>query len=319
MNFNKYNINDPNIFPLILSNRFIRILKIINDDISLKILNLAKNREKFKESFIDVTDTVDMITLISSDKVNKMIEEKDSDILKNCWSHDNRNTKKIGRFVFSLFGESVSNTAIENFVNEYKSIIHSITLRRNFRIVEGEEIRKWYLSSNYTIGGGNLKNSCMRHAYCQRFFDIYTLNPDKIKLLILLDETKEKILGRALLWFLDRPDGAIFMDRVYFSSDFILNVFINHAIKNRWYYKFESMDNIYQVVYDNKVVRLTMVTKVKKEEYSSFPFIDNLAFYDPKLYTLSNDPKYFKSLGSNKYYDLCTQTGEYEVRTDFDF
>lgn len=319
MNFNKYNINDPNVFPLVLSNRFIRILKTINDKVSVKILKLARDKERFKESFIDITDKEDMITLISSEKINNMIVEKESNVLEKCWSPENRNPKKIGRFVFSLFGESFSNIDIENFVNEYKSIIHARTLRRNFRIVEGEELRKWYLAENYTLGGGNLKNSCMRHAYCQRFFDIYAYNPDKIKLLILLDETKEKILGRALLWFLDRPEGAIFMDRVYFSSDFILNMFINHAIRNRWYYKLESMDNIYHVVNDNKVVKLTMVSKVNKIDYPSFPFIDNLAFYDPKLYTLSNDPKYFKSLGSERYYDLCSHTGEYEVRNDFDF
>lgn len=319
MDFKKYNIGDPNTFPLVLSNRFIRTLKLINDKVSIKILKLYREKVRFKESFIDISDKEDMITFISSDRVNRMYQEKDINFLKNCWSSDNRNSKKVGRFVYSLFGDTISTVDIENFVNEYKSVIHTRTLRRNFRIVEGEEIRKWYLAGNYATGGGNLKSSCMRHNFCQRFFDIYTNNPNKIKLLILLDETKEKILGRALLWVLDDPTGVIFMDRVYFSNDYILNMFISHAIRNNWYYKPENINNIYYVMHNNKMQKLTMVVNLNKEDFSSYPFIDNLGFYDPKLHILSNDPKYFKSLGSNKYYDLCSHVGEYEVRTDFDF
>jgi len=319
MNFKKYIVKDPNLFPLILSNKFSRALKNIDNDISEKILRLAREGVSFKESFIDITDKDDMVSLISSDKANKLFIEKDKHLLDKCWSHQNRSEKKIGRFIYSLLGEQIPAQDIEVFVNEYKSVIRARTLSRNFKLVQGEDIRKWYLAENYVPGGGNLKDSCMKHHYCQRFFDIYTHNPDKVKLLILLDDTKQKILGRALLWTLDRPEGVTFMDRVYFSNDFILNMFINYAIRNRWHYKLESMDNISQVVYDNKIIRLSMVVKIKQEKLDSFPFVDNLGFYDPKLFTLSNDPKYFKSLGSEKYYDLCSHTGEYEIRNDFDF
>lgn len=319
MNLKNYRITDSDLFPLVLSKRFVRILKIINDDISEKILRLAREGVKFRDSFIDITEENDMITLLSSDKINKMIIDKDINLIDKCWTGQNRSFKKIGRFIFSMMGEEISNQDIENFVNEYKSVIRNKTLSKNFKIIQGEEIRKWYLSENYVDGGGNLKNSCMRHRYCQRFFDLYVNNPDKVKMLILLDSTKQKILGRALLWTLDGPSGAIFMDRVYFSTDFILNMFINKAIKNKWYYKLESMDNILQVVYDNKVIRLTMVVEINDKKLNGFPFVDNLGFYDPRLHTLSNDPKYFKSLGSDRYYDLCDHTGEYELRNDFDF
>jgi len=318
MNFKQYNVNDTNLFPLVLSQRFTRILKRINDEVSTNILKLARDGEKVKESFIDITDKEDMISLISSDKVNQMYIDKVPNILEKCWTN-NRNPKKIGRFVFSLLGDTVSATKIEDFVNEYKSIITAKTMKRNFRIVQGEEIRKWYLGSNYAVGGGNLKSSCMRHGYCQRFFDIYVHNPDKIKMLILLDESKEKILGRALLWYLDIPKDVIFMDRVYFANDFILNMFINYAIHNHWHYKLENMDNIYNVLFDNKITKMTMVVKVKEENYDSFPFIDNLGFYDPKLHMLSNNPKQFQMLGSDRYYDLCSHEGEFELSTDFDF
>ena len=57
----------------------------------------------------------------------------------------------------------------------------------------------------------------------------------------------------------------------------------------------------------------------KKEDHEFFPFVDNLGFYDPNTSTLSNDPKYLRTLGCGEYYDLCDHTGGYELRSDFDF
>ncbi len=319
MSIDKYNISNPDLYPLVLSKRFVKILKRINDNVSNELLKLSATEFKVKESFIDRTDKEDMVTYITSDKVNKMIEDKVGDVEGECWSNNQRIEIRIGRLVFRLLGEKVQGPEIESFVNEYKSIIKAKKLNRNFKIVEGDDIKRWYLHDSYAEGGGNLKDSCMRHRFCQIFLDLYTHNPDKVRLLILLDEDKQKILGRALLWNLDRPSGKVFMDRVYFSNDFILNMFINYAIKHNWLYKLESMDNILNVVSNNKVIKATMVVKVRKEDIEFFPFVDNLGFYDPNSASLTNDPKYLKSIGCEEYYDLCDHTGGYELRKDFDF
>jgi hypothetical protein len=319
MNIDKYNISNPDLFPLILSKRFVKILKNIDDNVSNELIKLAANEEIFKESFIDRTDKEDTVTFLSSSNVNKMIQDKVGDVENECWSSNQRIEIKIGRLIFRLLGEKVQPQEIESFVNEYKSILKAKKLHRNFKLVSGDDIRKWYNQENYAEGGGNLKDSCMRHRFCQIFFDLYAHNPDKVRMLILLDEDRQKILGRSLIWNLDRPSGRVFMDRVYFSNDFILNMFINYAIKHNWFYKLESMDNILQVVHNSKIVKLTMVVKVRKEEHEYYPFIDNLGFYDPISASLTNDPKYLKSIGVDEYYDLCDHTGGYELRSDFDF
>lgn len=316
MNIDKYNITNPDLYPLVISKRFIKILKKINDVISKELLNLNTRRTPCDISFLDITDREDSITYITSDKVNKMIQD-DIDI-ETSWTNQQRIETRVGRMVNRLLGNIIQPAEMEDFINEYKSVIKSKKLNRNFKIIEGEDIKKWYLNENYVDGGGNLKDSCMRYRFCQIFLDLYTKNPNKVKLLILLDENNEKILGRALLWFLDRPSGKIFMDRVYFSNDFILNMFIHYAISNRWLYRLESMENILNIVSNNKVVKTTMVVKMKKG-YEYFPFVDILCFYDPESGSLTNDPRYLKSIGCKEFYDLCDHTGGYEIRDDFDF
>lgn len=319
MGIDKYNISEPDLYPLVISKRLIKILKKIDNNVTKEIFNLIRKGIKCKETFIDRTEKDDMITFINADKVNKMIEDKVVDIKEQCWNNAQRIEIKIGRWLFRLIGDKVQPQEIEEFINKYKSIILSKKLSHNFKLIEGEEVRKWYLHSNYVDGGGNLKDSCMRYRFCQIFFDLYVHNPEKIKMLILLDETHEKILGRALVWKLDRPSGKFFMDRVYFSNDYILNMFINYAIRHNWLYKLESMDNVLQVVSSNKVIKETMVVKIKKEPQEYYPFIDNMGFYDINTGSLTNDPRYLKSIGCEEYYDLCDHTGGYEVRRDFDF
>lgn len=319
MDIENYRVENLDLFPLILSKRFTRILKDIDDDISSELLKLFSEQRQFKETYIDRTDKEDIVSFLSSDKVNKMIEEGGADVEFDCWSSPQRIEIKIGRLIYRLLGDKILPVDLENFVNEYKSIITAKKLNRNFKIIEGNELKKWYLENNYVEGGGNLKDSCMRYKFSQAFLELYTHNPEKIKLLILLDEDYQKILGRALLWKLDRPEDRYFMDRVYFSEDFILNMFINHAIKNKWYYKLESADGIFQVVYNNKVSKITMVVKLKKEDYQFYPFVDNICFYDPNSATLTNDPRYLKSIGCVKYYDLDDAAGGYTIREYVDF
>jgi len=318
MNFDKYNISNPDLFPLVLSKRISKILNRIDDNVSRELFKLATQRFLSKETFIDRTEKEDTVTFITGDKVNKMIEDKVTDIESECWSNPQRIEIRIGRLIVRLVGDKVQPQEIENFINKYKSIIKAKHLNRNFKTVIGDEIKNWYRQENYAVGGGNLKNSCMRYRFCQAFLNIYAENPDKIKLLILLDDDKQKILGRALLWNLDRPDKT-FMDRVYFSDDFILNMFINFAIKNNWLYKLESMDNVLQVVSNNKIIKETMVVKINPKDYEFYPFVDNLGFYDPKSGSLTNDPRFLKSIGCKQFYDLCDHTGSYELRSDFEF
>ena len=314
----KTEILNTNTYPFIFTKRLYKILIKINDRISSNLIKAFENKEMFEETFVDITEREDTISFLSSNRVNKLIMNNKFNS-KEILIDPQRIEIKIGRFIYRIFGDKFPQKEIEDFVNSYKALLKHKSLYRNFKIIEGDAIKKWYLSENYSPGeGGNLSKSCMRHRFAQTFFDIYTKNPDKVKLLILLDDTKKLILGRALLWYLDIPKGVVLMDRIYYSEDHILNMFVNYAIKNEWYYKIDN-DNPMISYFNDKPFNMRMVVKLKKFKYELFPFVDNMGFYSPDRFLLTNDPKYLKKIGCEKYYDLCDHLGEYEVRKDFEY
>ena len=208
-----------------------------------------------------------------------------------------RSEVKLGRFVNKLVdiyskSEALKNSPnsydevpffdfnasdIEKFVNAYtaKVLFEQNALER-FKVVSGEEIRKWYDEKNYSNinGGGQLNSSCMRHSRCQKYFDIYVDNPKVCQLLILMDNTDKKILGRAILWKTENGDN--FMDRIYTEKDNYMKLFKQWGEQNS--YQMKSYN------YKGEPI----IVKVKPKLYSYYPYIDTLSCYAPVKGILSN-------------------------------
>ena len=213
--------------------------------------------------------------------VNKLVDiYSKSDALKNS-------TDMYDEIPFFDFTSS----DIEKFVNAYSAkILFEQNALERFKVVSGEEIRKWYDEKNYSNinGGGQLNSSCMRHSRCQKYFDIYVDNPKVCQLLILMDGTDKKILGRALLWKTESVGN--FMDRVYTSKDNYMKLFKqwgeqnNYQMKSSWGYINNKED---------------VVVKVKPKLYSYYPYMDTLSCYAPVKGILSNN-----TLDYDSYPDL---------------
>lgn len=208
-----------------------------------------------------------------------------------------RSEVKLGRFVNKLVdiyskSEALKNSPnsydevpffdfnasdIEKFVNAYtaKVLFEQNALER-FKVVSGEEIRKWYDEKNYSNinGGGQLNSSCMRHSRCQKYFDIYVDNPKVCQLLILMDNTDKKILGRAILWKTENGDN--FMDRIYTEKDNYMKLFKQWGEQNS--YQMKSYN------YKGEPI----IVKVKPKLYSYYPYMDTLSCYAPVKGILSN-------------------------------
>ena len=199
--------------------------------------------------------------------VNKLIDiYSKSDALKNS-------TDSYDEVPFFDFTAS----DIEKFVNAYtaKFLFEQNALER-FKVVSGEEIRKWYDEKNYSNinGGGQLNSSCMRHSRCQKYFDIYVDNPKVCQLLILMDNTDKKILGRAILWKTENGDN--FMDRIYTEKDNYMKLFKQWGEQNS--YQMKSYN------YKGEPI----IVKVKPKLYSYYPYMDTLSCYAPVKGILSN-------------------------------
>jgi hypothetical protein len=186
---------------------------------------------------------------------------------------------RVGRAVRSLLnakGVTYTDAEIEVFVNLFRGVLSVMNdVFSHFEIVEGEELLYWYKRENYEFPHrGSLGSSCQ--AVGRRdWLEIYIDNPDTIKLLILKSfDNPDKILGRALLWYLD--DGGILMDFIYISKDSDKNVFKEYA-RNKGYIIREDVNG-------NWVAS----TKIKPEGYGAYPSVDTMRSWNRNTGKISN-------------------------------
>jgi len=187
-------------------------------------------------------------------KNNKNCEIKNGD--NGYLLFDNEKQKiKLGKFLSSLRQDSTKRKldkseiySIENIVNSYKSWAN---INNKFKFVElkGREIvTKGYNTRYYYIKMGTLLRSCMNNK--KLFIGLYKRNKKKISLLTLQDNNG-KIHTRALVWKLDRPFNTILMDRVYYISDYMIDMFQEYAKENGWLYRSNYNTGITNKEYTN--------------------------------------------------------------------
>lgn len=187
---------------------------------------------------------------------------------------------RIGRAIRVLLnakGLQFTDAEIEIFVNEFRGILSVMNnVFSRFEIVDGEDLVFWYHRKNYESPNlGNLGSSCQAVGR-KDWLEIYSDNPDTVKLLILKSfDNPDKIIGRSLLWKLE--DGNTLMDYIYVSKDSDKNVFKELA-KSRGYIIREDNYNDTFVSY----------TKIKPEGYESYPSIDSMRHWDRTTGKLSN-------------------------------
>ena len=233
------NNKNGNNLPFYLSEEFCNIvsqdLKFILDYINIYFSEI---------SYIDVTNRNDTISCLSSIDYRKLKNGE------NPWTTKLRKNIRIGGFFKKIFDDSPA--LIEKYVNLYKFSYGVNKDNVQFKIAKGLDMSKWFLSNYYASDKGTLAQSCMRYVRSQKRLPIYTSNPNKVRMLYLLD-FDNKLLGRALIWKLDYPQNLIYMDRIYYTSEFIKYLFLDYAKKKGFLIKEDvEKNNIIMKVYLNK-------------------------------------------------------------------
>lgn len=277
-------------------------------------------------TFIDSSDEPDGISFINQSNAEKLISDakinfnfhiSDRKTAMELWSSDlinndsgisrkSRNNMKIGRFIKGIFGDKFTDKQIELFVNQFKSVEKNDKLQ--FKLVSGDEISKWYLPVNLKYPGrGSLSSSCMTGEDKNKFFKLYTENPETCSLLILLEG--EKLVGRALVWKLNEiklskdfygkmtddnqdfiEEAKYFMDRVYTSDDYLFHKFFDYSDKMGWARRTsQRAGEMYQMTYKGRSFNVYMSVKVKKLNYGPYPYLDTFMRYNHFNGTLNND------------------------------
>ena len=250
-----------------------------------KVLLEVEDNNNVKDTYtlIDKTDKNDMISYVQTSRFYREypngisspdLEKERGYTMKSSkfWKSGRTPNYGIGRWVRHIFNDvrqtPIKNEDLESFVNAYKSTYDTMAKRsEKFELVKGEDIRYWYLEDRYEEVSGQLGNSCMRYAKCQKYLDIYVETPESCSLLILKGETPDKIVGRALIWTIhEGPNvaGRKFMDRIYTIKDSDKLLFEAYAKENDIV---RSVNHAYKI-------------KVKEGRYDYYPYMDTLTSYD---------------------------------------
>ena len=262
-------------------------------------IRLSENSNQMSSdvTLIDMTEKNDMLSFIQVNRVKRKYDDPGShpnpenfDDLKSwveyIWQYDNKNSLwndqrgevKVGKFSKKIFKDnniSTSDATIEKFSNAYKATFDfDFNLDQKMDLVSGEDIRKWYLVTNYSEVKGQLGNSCMRHGTSQDFLDIYVKNPEVCNLLIMYsDQSKTKVSGRALIW--KDIKGEFIMDRVYTINDYDVEVFRKYASSKGWS----------DISKNWKRTTIQLISEV----YDKYPYMDNFYIFDHVNFKLTND------------------------------
>ena len=233
--------------------------------------------------------------------VAKMLKDKEPEF----WTQS-RNPIKIGRLINQAFPGKYTAADVEKFVNMFKSSDEKE--KERFVLVEGEDIETYYWHENYKEMAGDLGRSCMAR---KKFFNIYTQNPEVCRLLVLLED--DKVIGRSLIWKLDRNNGEseieYLMDRQYTIEQSDVIKFTNYAKENGWAYKTYNNHHSYSnITYLGREMNCEMVVKVEKKDYDEYPYMDTFKRFDPTTGELFNDTE---KDGNEGQYILDDTDGDY--------
>ena len=228
-----------------------------------------------------------------------------------------RNNIKVGRIIKALVKSldiDVSDSEIEKFVNEYKSLMEIMKdAFKKFDVVEGDDIARFYKIENYADQNkGTLANSCMAERPESTFY-IYVNNPESCKLLVLYADGGEvkdgkyksnKIVGRAILW--TTRSGDKFLDRIYTNNDSDVDLFKKFAQENNWWTKQrQDSSNDFKVERGVEVKPAKFIVDLQKWN-EEFPYLDSLSFFNPVTGELSNQARTI-----NAKWELLSTSGDY--------
>ena len=211
------------------------------------------------------------------------LRETLSDFEQDVWTSKKRFRARPAALVQKILRDC-NGRDVEIFSNVFKSVTSLVNFK--FSIVKGEDIRYWYHYSRNADSSGSLGASCMKHDFCQEYFDIYCKNTDQISLLLMLD-SRERVLGRALIW---EDESVKIMDRIYTINDEELTYhFKMWANENGYLYKaYQRWNMPLQIIKDNKEQVYRIKIKLKHWDFPKFPYVDTFKFLDTRSGMISN-------------------------------
>ena len=284
---------------LIFDNEMFEFLQFAQRDSIIAALLLQGDHSHIVEegNYVKrVENEIDVVSFLPKSKYEKV---------EDNWNNG-RVKIKIGRFIrkflteFSIKNWQVNDTLIERFVNLYKSYFSRDISK--LKIVEGDDIPKYYLEDNYhNINGnraGSLWNSCMRQRERNKFMKLYAVNPEKVKMLVFFSDD-DKVRARALLWedVRDHKESTKqykFMDRIYYVYDHDINFFKDWAKENGYLCKWDQSAKT-EMLFDEgtgEPVKKSLYVILDNYSMPYYPYLDTFKNFNEYKGRFSNSQSY---------------------------
>ncbi len=221
--------------------------------------------------------------------------EKTEVVIPQVWNFKKRYHTSVGKLIRRIFKDKYSDRDITSFSEAYASLITVANPLYDFQIMEGEQVKWAYHEDNYHTFTNTLGSSCMRYDRCQSYFGIYTKDPSKVKIGVLL--RSGKVAARAILWNLG--DYWAY-DRIYSTRTETENL-LKSTLETAGYRRIWQASGHYSL-------------KIDLSEVSRFPYVDTLHCYHPDSQILSNYGQghhfSFRSTGGDYYNNGAEEDNE---------
>jgi len=224
--------------------------------------------------------------------------EKTEVVMPQVWNFKKRYHTSVGKLIRRIFKDKYSDRDITSFSEAYASLITVANPLYDFQIMEGEQVKWAYHEDNYHTFTNTLGSSCMRYDRCQSYFGIYTKDPSKVKIGVLLRSGKVAARAiRAILWNLG--DYWAY-DRIYSTRTETENL-LKSTLETAGYRRIWQASGHYSL-------------KIDLSEVSRFPYVDTLHCYHPDSQILSNYGQghhfSFRSTGGDYYNNGAEEDNE---------
>lgn len=256
------------------------------------------------------------ISYLTTDRVAKLLKSIESETSESIresiiWHSSIRFHSRPGAVISKIFS-NIDPREVEKFSNLYRANV--LKPKFSFKIVSGEDIRKFYHYDNYGgEGRGSLGNSCMKHAGCQKFFDIYVQNPRIISMLVMLDQS-DLVIGRALLWNLDSHKV---MDRIYTIGDEEFSFYFKKwATDHGYIYKTEQnyFNTLWFESLTHKKEQIKIDIKIDAFDHRYYPYFDTFKWINTAEGTLHN---YIPKVDNTQYIKTLVASDGSKLNWDF--
>ena len=211
--------------------------------------------------------------------------ERTEVVMPQVWNFKKRYHTSVGKLIRRLFKDKYSDRDITSFSEAYASLITVANPLYDFQIMEGEQVKWAYHEDNYHTFSNTLGSSCMRYDRCQSYFKMYTKDPSKVKIGVLLKGGK--VAARAILWNLG--DYWAY-DRIYSTRTETENL-LKSTLETAGYRRIWQAGGHHSI-------------KIDLSDVLRFPYVDTLHCYHPDSQILSN-------YGEGHHFSFRSTSGDY--------